>query len=189
MGVKKTKPTQVVVKLSSRRFPRRRLLGLMVVLLLVAVAAVMAVFLLNKDDDVATKVPKPTTTSGFIESSDSLKYSKDYNRAADMAAEGYDVAKTEDEKYNLAQKTASVYETAKDYKNAIKWYHKAGDIKPGLRGSLVGLARCYEADGQKDKAIEYYKKVIALKDETGIGVQNEQAYYQFRLDQLTGATQ
>jgi tetratricopeptide (TPR) repeat protein len=193
MGAKKKyKPTQAVVMLSKKHLPKRKLVGLMILtVLVVTIVSLTVLFLINKKDDSnnAAVDNTPKTTADFVKVSDDLKYTNNYDKAASTAAAGYDAATNDTEKYELALQTGAIYETNKDYKDAIVWYLKADELKPGQRGSLVGLARCYEADGQKDKAIEYYKKVLALKDVTGSGVQSEQPYYQWRLDQLTGATQ
>jgi tetratricopeptide (TPR) repeat protein len=190
MGVKKSKPTQVVVMSSNKRFAKRQVVGLLFigVLVLLATGVTLALINTNKKDD-ADVSTKPKTTADVIKTTDSLRYSKDVDKAVSVATEAYNDSTTDLDKYNIAQQTGVIYETNKDYKKAIEWYLKAEGLMPGTRGALVGLARCYDADGQKDKAIEYYKKVIALKDVTGQGVQNETAYYQYQLDKLTGAKQ
>jgi len=159
-------------------------------MLILSVAGLgVALLMINQDDSTSNEAAKPVTTQEFVDASDNLKYSQDYTKAADISAEGFDTVENEDDKHRLALQTAVIYASNKDYGNAIKWYLKADELKPGIRGSLVGLARSYEADGQKEKAIEYYKKVLELKDTTGQGVQSEQDYYQFRLNRLTGAKQ
>lgn len=187
MGVKKSKPTQVVVMSAKKRFASRKVVGLMLLIVLLLGAAILAGWMLfAKDDKDAVVADKPKTVAEALKASDKLKYSRDGKEAASVSAEAYNDSNDAEEKYILALQTASVYQFKKDYTSAIEWYLKADALKPGLRGSLVGLASCYEAAGQKDKAIEYYKKVVALKDSTGLGVQNDTAYYQYKLDKLMG---
>jgi tetratricopeptide (TPR) repeat protein len=189
MGMKKSKPTQVVVMSSSKRFASRKVVGLSLVAILLLAAAVLASLVLFNKDDTDTATDKPKTAAEAVEVSDKLKYSKDAKEAAGVSAEAFNDSDNKEDKYMLALQTASIYQFNKDYTSAIEWYLKADALKPDLRGSLVGLASCYEAAGQKDKAIDYYKKVVALKDSTGQGVQNDTAYYQYKLDKLTGEKQ
>jgi tetratricopeptide (TPR) repeat protein len=187
MGKKKSKPTQVVVMSSKRRLTRRKAVGLMLVLLLLTVAAGIAVAMVLTSDkgngDAEDNTPK--TTAQAIEATDKLRYSNNYEGAVSQASQAYEDSDSDDDKYVLAQQTAAIYESNKDYDNAIEWYLKADELKPNQRGPLGGLGRCYEAKGDKQKAIGYYKKVVALKDVTGEGVQNDQAYYQYLIDRLS----
>jgi len=190
MGEKKTKPSEAVVMKVHKRLSKRVVLGLLLVLLPVLIATSILIYVLasnNKDADSGAKDDTPKTTADVITKTDTMKYSGNYDKAVETSAAAYEASSNNDDKYNIAQQTGAIYETKQDYKNALEWYKKAEAIKPDDRGSLVGLARMYEALGDKEKAIEYYKKVLALKDTTGFGVQNDQAYYQYRLDQLMGA--
>jgi tetratricopeptide (TPR) repeat protein len=186
MGKKKPEPTQVVVMSSKRRFARRKAWGLvLVVFLLLLAAGVGAALLLSKASDEDTRDDTPKTTAQVIEATDKLRYSGNHKDAADQAAQAFGDSDSDDNKYVLAQQTAAIYESNQDYDNAVKWYLKADKLMPNQRGPLGGLGRCYEAKGDKQKAVEYYKKVVALKDVTGEGVQNDQAYYQYLTDKLS----
>ena len=65
-------------------------------------------------------------------------------------------------------KAAEAYNN-KNYKEAIKYYT---DITPETAGIMVGIASSYQELGNKDKAIEYYKKALVLKP-----IDTEIAYY------------
>lgn len=48
----------------------------------------------------------------------------------------------------------------KDYENAIKYY---SSINPATVDTMIGVATSYQELGNKDQAIEYYKKALSLK--------------------------
>ena len=57
----------------------------------------------------------------------------------------------------------------KDFKNAIKYYES---VNPPSANSMIGIASSYQELGDKDNAIEYYKKALELKP-----VDSDIAYY------------
>ena len=65
-----------------------------------------------------------------------------------------------------AQDTASKFDRTaeyfnnKDYQNAINEYAK---VNPPTSDSMLGIASSYQNMGDRDKAIEYYKKALELK--------------------------
>lgn len=187
MGAKKKEPTQAVVMSSTKRFGKRQVVGLGLVVILIVLAAGLVAFLTLGKDKTGDSSDKPKTTAEAIEASDNLKYSEKYDEAANMTAEAYENSDNNDQKYNLAQQTAAVYESNQEYDKAIEWYLKADEIKPGKRGPLAALGRCYKGKGDKGKAIEYFKKAIAAvdADPSGEGAQNDKAYYQYEIDELT----
>jgi len=66
------------------------------------------------------------------------------------------------------EKAATAYKN-KDYKNAISYYLL---IQPETVDTMLGVATSYQELGDKEKAIEYYKKALALKP-----VDSDIAYY------------
>lgn len=69
---------------------------------------------------------------------------------------------------NLIQK-ASEYYINKDFQNAITTYLS---INPPTVNTILGIATSYQQLGDKDKAIEYYKKALELKP-----IDSDIAYY------------
>lgn len=186
MGAKKKEPTQAVVMSSTKRFGKRKVIGVAIVALLLLVAGGLAVILFLSNSNTKDDSDKPKTAAEAREASDDLKYSGKYDEAAGVTAEAYENSDNNDQKYNLAQQTGAIYESNKDYDKAIEWYMKADGIKAGNRGTMAGLGRCYKAKGEKDKAIEYFKKAIAAveADPSGEGSQNDRGYYQYEIDEL-----
>ena len=65
-------------------------------------------------------------------------------------------------------KAATAYKN-KDYKNAISYYLL---IQPPTVDTMIGVATSYQELGDREHAIEYYKKALALKP-----VDSDIAYY------------
>lgn len=69
---------------------------------------------------------------------------------------------------NLMANAAAAFNN-KDFKGAIKFYET---ITPPTANSMIGIASSYQELGDKDNAIEYYKKALELKP-----VDSDIAYY------------
>lgn len=171
---------------AKRHFAKRKVVGLALVAVLLLAAIGLAAYLIvskNASQDDADN--KPKTTKQVIDESTELKYTKGRAEAANMSADAYDEADSNDDKFALAEQTGAIYESNEEYDKAIEWYLKADDIKPNQRGPLGGLARCYKAKGDKAKAIEYFQKVLQYVDFSGRhGSQNDKAYYEYELNEL-----
>lgn len=68
----------------------------------------------------------------------------------------------------IMAKAAECYNN-KDYKNAVNYYLS---IKPATVDTMIGAATSYQELGDKDNAIEYYKKALELKP-----IDSDIAYY------------
>ena len=190
MGAKKAKPSQVVVgNTSSGSKIKRKRVGIILMAMLLLVAAGVAVAFYGtdskKDSGTTAKQPLPSNSKELIKTTNQTRYTNP-DEAAAMAEATYDKLEDKAQKHDSAVQTAVIYESNGKYQDAIEWYLKADALDPGKRGAVTGLGRCYEAIGDKQKAIEYYKKAIALEGQVAPGAQNESAYYQYRLDKLTG---
>ena len=55
------------------------------------------------------------------------------------------------------------YEAKQDYKNAMSYFNEIAEAKTGVMKdvALFNLARLYTADGDKEKGIEAYKKILS----------------------------
>lgn len=69
---------------------------------------------------------------------------------------------------NIMAKAAECYNN-KDYKNAVSYYLS---VKPATVDTMIGVATSYQELGDKDNAIEYYKKALELKP-----IDSDIAYY------------
>ena len=50
----------------------------------------------------------------------------------------------------------------KDYEKALKYYHKALDKNPNNAYAIYNIGYIYEIQGEKEKAMEMYEKLIAM---------------------------
>lgn len=166
---------------------RRKTVGIIIIAVLLLAAAGVASYLLTRSDTPEKTEATKKTTSSAIKESDSQKFSKNYDKAAETSSQQYSASTNSDDKYVLALQTASVYESKGDCQTAIDWYQKAYAIKPKDRGVVSGLGRCYDKTGDKVKAVEFYQKTIDAIDPKIMGADNDIAYYQSLLDAAKAA--
>ncbi len=57
-------------------------------------------------------------------------------------------------------------ERENEINTSVKYFRKALDIDDKHINSLNGLARIYTINGEHEKAIEYYKKSLEIKEDT-----------------------
>jgi len=139
------------------------ILGVMA-LLVVATAAGVGVRLLQNRDD---KSPNntPTTVSGISQDIDDIQTlrSRDDAASADqIITEALEDRHTTDkEKYQLYIQQGNILADKQDYNGAIASYTKSEALDTTFEITSL-LGDTYKAAGNKEKAIEYYKKAIPL---------------------------
>ncbi len=147
-----------------------RLTRALVGALVVAVIASGAVLWLQRENSqsqdkaAATQQAVQQVIERSRTNADKLNQAGDYNAEAE---EYKKILKATGEKGREAGQTmlslASSYANAKDYDNAVKWFEKAGQADPRFElGSVHGIAQTYHIKGDKQKAIEHYRKAIAI---------------------------
>lgn len=157
-------PTNDVVVSGSteKKSGRRRLLLIVVALVPVLVLALWYFWPTDTG-------PKVEPQKAF-EQAEELKNRGNFSDAAEYAMVHYKQAKTDKDKFQLAVQVATSYEANEEYEKAIEWYEKAAGHRAKDPASAAGMARSYDAMGNKKKAAEYYQKTLDWYDRSNPGV-------------------
>lgn len=130
---------------------------------------------------------KPDAIETKAEDAQNIALSGDYDKAHEQLDEALDNPQlSADGKYTLLMQRGITYENQQKYDDAIKTYQEAEAIK-ATQAIAEAIARAAEAKGDKQLAIEYYKKAISRIDkETNPRAESEQSYYEKQIENLGG---
>ena len=107
--------------------------------------------------------------------------------AAQVIDDAIERTSSSDQKAELFSSKASVL-AGSDAPAAIKAAEQAVELNPNFVNTAF-LAQLYEANGDKQKAIEYYQKTVDLSKKmslNGEAATSSVSFYQVRLDRLRG---
>jgi tetratricopeptide (TPR) repeat protein len=130
------------------------------------------------------------STEKVIGTAQTLKYQGKYGTAAEEVTRKYGLTIQLGERYKLALQAATIYESKRDFAEAIKWYERAIEHNNGGIGMAAGggLGRCHEALKQYDEAARYYEKALQAVDRSADGWENDVLHYEQALKRVRGAS-
>lgn len=108
-------------------------------------------------------IPLTENLPEAVAKSQDLAIGGDYEAAQKALAEELATTTDNEAKYSLYLQEGLNSKNAGKYDEAIESYKKAEAVKK-TTGLYSAMARAYESKGDKAKAIEYYKKALALID-------------------------
>lgn len=148
---------------------KKILMAVSVVLVVVIAGGAGVVVRWMQDGGNSSKDPRTTTRSGVSEEIDELQ---DLRAAGDTEAakqkidEGLNSNSTSDkERYLLYIQQGNIFATDQNFVSAIESYKKAEAIQQTFE-IISLLGNTYQSAGDKEKAIEYFKRAIPLVPES-----------------------
>ncbi|MBL8121438.1 tetratricopeptide repeat protein [Candidatus Saccharibacteria bacterium] len=164
---------------------KRRAARVLLVFTIVACIIFIAIMWIRYD-----KEPEDTAPAGSQATTvevDRLRYSGMQSEAVEVAQKALDDAKTTDSKAYFNMQIGSLYESNKEYAKALEYYREAERLKVDNVDPNSAIARCSEALGDKETAIEYYKKAYNSVDTSVIGNEAKLASFKASIERLGGS--
>ncbi|HET9412276.1 MAG TPA: hypothetical protein VFO38_05575 [Candidatus Saccharimonadales bacterium] len=159
--------------------------GIIVALALTVGAGMLVWWLQHKDT--VQQIPGSEAPPTNVSEAQKLSFTGDIDGSNKKLNEALANPNTpEQEKYDLYVQLGVNWSNQKQYQKALTEFEKAEAIKQGFTVSHL-MGEQYEALGNKQKAIEYYKKAISQLDPTTIGYNSNKRVYEAKVKELGGS--